>query len=182
MAKYNWQELEKEFLLGDYKSVNDFLTTKKISYGSGARKNTRDWKVKKTKKSQRKTEKVIEKVIEKESTKEANKILKTKDTAERLLQKINDSIEELNKYIAKTTTKTKTVEFDYKALKPKKEVTIEKDEMAEYFSIIDRLGLKQLASALKDINDILNNDLGNSEDKKKVTIINDLPMRKSQTK
>ncbi len=179
MAKYNWQELEKEFVLGNYKSINDFLKERNIPYGSSVRKKTKDWKVKKSKKEARKSEKVIEKVIEKESTKEANEILKTKDTAEKLLKKINKSIEELDRYVAKTTTKTKTVKYDYKALKPKEEVTVEQNVINEYKAIIDRFGLKQLAAALKDINDVLNNENGNNDSKRKVTIINDLPKRRS---
>lgn len=88
MAKYNWEELEKEYILGDYNSVNDFLKSKKIAYGSGARKNTKDWKVKKSKKSQEKSEKVIKKVIEKESTIEANEIVTVNGVAKKLLSKI----------------------------------------------------------------------------------------------
>ena len=47
--------------------------------------------------------------------------------------------------------------YDPKALKPSKEVTKEQEEVNEYISIIDRQGLKMLASALKDLNEILAN-------------------------
>ena len=179
MAKYNWKELEKEFILGDYKSINAFLKSKNIPKNGNTQKATKGWGTKKSAKEVQKSSKTIEKVIEKESTKEANEILKTKDTAEKLLKKINESIEELDRYVAKTTTKTKTVKYDYKAMKPKEEVTVEENVINEYKAIIDRFGLKQLAAALKDINDILNDNNNPDGNTKKVTIINDLPKRRN---
>lgn len=53
--------------------------------------------------------------------------------------------------------------YDPKALKPSKEVTKEQEEVNEYISIIDRQGLKMLASALKDLNEILTDKQGNNE-------------------
>ncbi len=156
MAKYNWKELEKEFILGNYKSVSSFLREKNIPCTGNTNKITTGWKGKKVKKEQEKSKKVIEKVIEKETTIEANKRVNTKDTAIKLLEKINDSMEELNKYFSRNSKKTKTVEYDYKVGKPKKETTVDQEEIQEFYSIVDRSGLKQLTSALKDINDILN--------------------------
>lgn len=159
----DWSKLEKEFLTGDYKSVSDFLREKKIENNSCTRRNTLGWSQKNKQKKDLIVAKTVEKVIEKESTKEANKIISTKDTATKLLEKINSSMEELNKYISRTTTKTKTTKYSNNVNKPTQEVTIEKEEINELFSIIDRNGLKQLTSALKDINDILtNNDPSNA--------------------
>ncbi len=156
--KRDWHKLEQEFLLGDYKSVSDFFRKNKIEENSRNRKNVKGWSQKKKDNSAKKVQKTVEKVIEKESTKEANKIVNTKDTATKLLEKINLSIEELNKYFSKNTKKTKIVEYDNEIKKPTKEVIEENEEINEFFSIIDRSGLKQLTSALKDINDILNNN------------------------
>lgn len=165
MAKYNWKELEKEYILGDYKSVSAFLKEKEIPNNGSTKKSTKGWKEKKVLKEDQKSTKIIEKVIEKESTKEAEKIINVKDTAEELLRKINTSITELDKYFAKSSKKTKTVEFDYKVNKASKEVTEEETTIQEFYSIIDKSGLKQLTSALKDINDILNNNENNPTDK-----------------
>lgn len=158
MAKYNWKELEQEYILGGYASVSAFLKVKGIPRGATAKKKTKDWNEKKYQVGTEKVQKTVQKVIEKESTKEANKIVNVKNTAEELLKKINISLEELNKYIAKTTKKTKTVEYDYKVGKPSKEIIDEEEQLSEYFSIIDRGGLKQLTSALKDINDIISSN------------------------
>lgn len=158
MAKYNWQKLEKEYILGDYKSLSAFLKEKKIPNNGSTKKSTKGWKDKKVLKEKEKSTKTIEKTIEKEAEKEAQKIINTKNTAEKLLIKINESIEELNKYFSKNTTKTKTIKYDYKVGKPSKEIIEETEVINEFMSIIDRGGLKQLTSALKDINEILNNN------------------------
>ncbi len=48
MAKYNWKELETEYLLGDYKSVSMFLRIKEIPNNRNTQKKTKGWKIKKT--------------------------------------------------------------------------------------------------------------------------------------
>lgn len=173
MAKYDWKQLEKEYILGEYKSVSSFLKEKNIPNNGSTKKSTKGWKSKKVLRENQKSAKIIEKVIEKESEKEANKIISVKDTANILLAKINDSIEELNKYFSKDKVKKKTIEYDYEVNKPKKEVIEEIEEIREFYSIIDKAGLKQLTSALKDLNDILDEKQDSSIHR--IQIINDLP-------
>lgn len=157
MAKYDWKQLEKEYILSDYKSVSSFLKDKGISINGSTKKSTKGWKNKKVLKEEQKSTKVIEKVLEKESEREANKIIKVKDVANDLLIKIVQANDELNMHIARNKKKTKTVEYDYKCNKPSKETINEEEEIKSYIDIIDRKGLKELTSALKDLNDILTN-------------------------
>lgn len=166
MAKYDWKQLEKEYILSDYKSVSDFLKSKNISRNGSTQKNTKGWNEKKVNKELKKSEKVIEKVIEKESEKEANKIIQVKDVANDLLAKIVQANSELNMHLVRNKKKTKLVEYDHETCKPKKETIDEEEEIESYIDIIDRKGLKELTSALKDISDIINNkqtDEGNSQ-------------------
>ncbi len=164
MAKYNWSNLQKEYLLGNFKSVSEFLKIKGIKRNGNVQKAVKGWGEKKVQNEQIKSSKTVEKVIEKESTKEANKIVNIKDTAEALLKKINDSMLELDKYFSRNTIKTKTVKYDYKIGKPSKEKIVEEEKINEFSSIIDRSGLKQLTSALKDLNDIINNNNNGNKD------------------
>lgn len=156
MAKYDWKQLEKEYILSDYKSVAEFLKSKDISRNGSTQKNTKGWNEKKVNKELKKSEKVIEKVIEKESEKEAQKIANVKDVANDLLVKIVQANNELNIHLARNKKKTKIVEYDYKCNKPSKEKIDEVEEIKSYTDIIDRKGLKELTSALKDLNDIIN--------------------------
>ena len=157
MAKYDWKQLEKEYILSEYKSVKEFLRSKSIKSTGNTNKQTKGWAEKKATKEQQKSNKIVEKVIEKQSEKEANKIIQVKDVANDLLSKIVQANDELNMHIARNKKKTKTVEYDYKCNKPSKEIINEEEEIKSYIDIIDRKGLKELTSALKDLNDILTN-------------------------
>lgn len=167
MAKYDWKQLEKEYILSDFKSVCQFIKNKKIPYNGTTKAKTKGWTEKKRlKQDQKETkiiEKVIEKVIEKESEKEANKIIQIKDVANELLSKVVQANNELNMHIARNKKKTKTVQYDYKCNKPSKETINEEEEIKSYVDIIDRQGLKMLTSALKDLNEILTDKQSNNE-------------------
>ncbi len=74
--------------------------------------------------------------------------------SDRLLDKIEKSISELDRCIVKNKEKTKTVEYDYDTKKPINEVVEEKEDIKVIEGMIDKMGLKQLVSTLKDIKDI----------------------------
>ena len=167
MAKYDWKQLEKEYILSEYKSVKEFLRSKDIKSTGNTNKQTKGWAEKKATKEQQKSNKIVEKVIEKQSEKEANKIIQVKDVANDLLSKIVQANNELNMHIARNKRKTKKVEYDYKCNKPSKEIINEEEEIKSYIDIIDRKGLKELTSALKDLSDI--KDIVKDEPIKKVS-------------
>lgn len=54
MAKYDWKQLEKEYILSDYKSVSSFLKDKKISINGSTKKSTKRMERKKGTKRERK--------------------------------------------------------------------------------------------------------------------------------
>ncbi len=131
MAKYDWKQLEKEYILSDYKSVSAFLKSKEIKNNGTTRKYTVGWKEKKRQKEDKKATKIIEIVTEKESEKEAQQIVDIKLIANDLALNIIKANKESNLYI---------------------------DKYGEtQIGLIDKKGLKQLTSALKDLNDILSN-------------------------
>ena len=163
MAKYDWKQLEKEYILSDFKSVSSFLKDKGIKQNGSTKNRTKGWKSKKVLKEDKKSTKVIEKVIEKESEKEAQKIVDIKAIATDLALNIIKANSQLEKYIIKIKKKTKKVEYDIWAKKPSKEEIKEEEDIEIGEGIVDKQGLKRLASALKDLNDILNN---NNEDGK----------------
>lgn len=129
MAKYDWKQLEKEYILSDYKSVRDFCKNKGISYNGNTQKQTKGWNENKEEKELQKSCKTVAKVIEKESEKEAQQIVDIKSIANDLALNIIKANKETNLYIDKYG-----------------EIQI---------GLIDKKGLKQLTSALKDLNEIL---------------------------
>lgn len=156
MAKYDWKQLEKEFILSDYKTVSAFLKDKEINNNSYARNKTRNWKEKKRQNTDKKVTKTIEKVTEKESEKEAQQIVDIKSIANDLALNLIKANQQLETYMVKNKKKTKTVKYDYNVGKPQEETITENEEIKTMEGIVDRQGLKMLASALKDLNDILN--------------------------
>ena len=72
MAKYDWKQLEKEYILSDYKSVKEFLRGKDIKSTGNTNKQTKGWAEKKAIKEEQKSNKIVEKVIEKEIEKEVD--------------------------------------------------------------------------------------------------------------
>lgn len=136
MSKYNWQQLEQEFVTKDYKNVTEFLKEKNIPNNGTTRKYTKGWNATKRQKEDKIKTKTIEKVIEKQSEKESKKVLLVKDVANELLAKVSEAAQEL---------RTMTDMFGNK-----------------HDTIIQRSDLKKLTSALKDLNEIIGD--GNDKD------------------
>ena len=155
MAKYDWKQLEKEYILSNCKSVSAFLKDKKINNNAYVRRNTKGWKEKKSQNSDKKVAKTIEKVTEKEAEKEAEQIVNIKSIANDLALNIIKANKQLETYIVKNKKKTKKVKYDYKVSKPSEEETTEEESLETMAGIIDRQGLKMLTSALKDLNEII---------------------------
>ena len=158
MAKYDWKQLEKEYILSDYKSVSAFLKDKGIKRNGSVQQAVKGWNEKRAKKQFEKCSKTIEKVIEKEAEKEAQEIVNIKSLANDLALNIKRANEQLETYIVKNKKKTKKVKYDYKVSKPIEEEITENEEIESMKGIIDRQGLKMLASALKDLNEIIGED------------------------
>lgn len=146
MAKYDWIALEKEYILGDYKSVSSFLKDKGISNNGTTRRHTSGWKDKKRQKEDKKATKTIEKIIEKQSNEDANTIVKINDVANELLKKVMKATEELNIHVDMFGNQHK--------------------------GIIDRSDIKKLTSALKDLKDIIPQKQEDEEDNSFVEALN----------
>ena len=100
--------------------------------------------------------KTVSKAVEKIGSKKADKMSRIDDLADKLLEKLEQAITELDLQLAKHTDKTKIIEYnnDLRPDKPTKETIHEEEKLLEVKSIVDRQGLKQIASALKDIKEI----------------------------
>ena len=101
-------------------------------------------------------DKTLTKTLEQISDRQADKMARIDDLADQLLDKLQQAITELDLQLAKHTDKTKTIEYnnDRRPDKPTREVIHEEEKLLEVKSIVDRQGLKQIASALKDIKEV----------------------------
>lgn len=102
--------------------------------------------------------KTDQKAAEKLAEREANRLLRISDAADRLLAKIEEATEQLDQFIVTNRIKQKEVKYVQQQAgfgKPLKEVVKEiEDKRVVKAEHLDRLGLKQLTSALKDLKDI----------------------------
>lgn len=114
----------------------------------------------------------ITKTLEKISSKKADKMARIDDLADKLLEKLEQAITELDLQLYKHTDKTKVIEYnnDLRPDKPTKETIHEEEKLLEAKSIVDRQGLKQIASALKDIKEVkmLRSELDQQEQKARI--------------
>ncbi len=83
----------------------------------------------------------------------AKQAVKIGKIADKLLKKISQAVDELDIQIARDVYKTKTIEYNNSKRpdKPTKETVEEKEIYSQIHSIVDRNGLRAIASALIDV-------------------------------
>lgn len=95
------------------------------------------------------------------------------DVSDKLLDKIEQAVEELNIQVVKEVTKEKETFYENEE-SPKKatrEVTREVQSVSKVESIVDRDGLKQLIAALKDVQDVQHAEQEESVELPSVSVI-----------
>jgi len=99
---------------------------------------------------------VMTEMLDASTEKKVSRLARVQNATDRLLDKIEQAITELDLYLCKRVEKTKVIEYQNKERpdKPTKETIHEEATVAEVSSLIDRAGLKQIASALRDIKEI----------------------------
>ena len=98
----------------------------------------------------------LTKTLDKISDKQSDKMARIDDLTDQLLDKLEQAITELDLQLYKHIEKTKVIEYNntLRPDKPTKEITHEDEKLMEVKSIVDRQGLKQIASALRDIKEV----------------------------
>lgn len=102
-------------------------------------------------------EKATAKTIEIIAKQKADRATRVQELADRLIDKLEQAISELDRQMAKCKKTTKTYEYNNyeRPDKPTKEIVDEKEELTEVSSIVDRKGVRDIAAALKDVREVL---------------------------
>lgn len=99
--------------------------------------------------------KTLARSIEKSSRKKADQMARIDRVTDKLLDKLEKAVEELEIHLVTHTRKEKTIEYtDLRPDKPKREVINETEELLQVAGIVDKAGLRQISAALKDIKEI----------------------------
>lgn len=101
-------------------------------------------------------DKVTTKNIEKFSEKQSNRLSRIQGITDKLLDKLERAVEELDIQLFKNVKKVKEIEYNNleRPDKPTKEIIHEEETFTEVRTIIDKGGLKAIASALRDIKEV----------------------------
>ena len=148
----DWQAIKTEYITTDT-SYRKLAQKYGVSYQAIChRSKEEEWIVQR----EQHTNKTVSKTLDKISNKQAEKMVRIDKLTDKLLDKLEQAISELDLQLAKHTDKTKIIEYDNELRpdKPTKEIVHEEEKLLEVKSIVDRQGLKQIASALKDIKEV----------------------------
>lgn len=149
----DWNKIRNEYIADESSSYRKLAKKYGVSLTAiTKRSKEEDWI------GQRKQlkDKTITKSIESLSQKTADKLSRVSDLTDKLLDKLEKAIEELDIQTLKDVVRVKEIEYKNakRPDKPTKETIHEEEKVIEYRTIIDRSGLKAVASSLRDIKEI----------------------------
>lgn len=115
---------------------------------------------------------ILAKSVEKSGRKKADQLARIDRVTDKLLDKLEKAVEELEIHLVTNTRKEKVIEYnnDRRPDKPTKEVIHENEEIVQVTGIVDKAGLRQISAALKDIKEIkmLRTQLDEQEQKARI--------------
>lgn len=154
--KVDWLKIKNDYIndLGSYRKLAEKYS---VPFGTlRARAEKEKWTELKAAQLHKIGTKSAQKTAEVMAEREADRVSRVLSLSDKLIQRIEQAIEELDR--AQVTHKKKTRVLEYKAHnapgKPTKETIHEEEEILAIASIVDRKGLQQVAAALKTAWDI----------------------------
>lgn len=119
--------------------------------------------------------KVLTKTLTADIKRKTTQMQRIKDATDKLLDKIEQAIDELDLQMVKRVHKEKVIEYNNldRPDKPTKEIIDEQEELTEIRVIVDRSGIKQIASALRDIKEtqMIKSDLDMREQEARIAAL-----------
>lgn len=169
MADYNWTKIKKEYITSDTASYTTLAKKYGVARSAIAHRAGKErW----VEQKERYRNELITKTVEAMQEKQLDKMKRIQDATDRLLTKLEQAIDDLDRQIVRDVTKTKVIEYnnEMRPDKPTKETIEEHEEVKDVSTIIDRAGIKAIASALRDIKEIqmLKSDLDQKEQEARI--------------
>lgn len=149
----DWNAIKAEYITNESSSYTKLSDKYGISRSTIANRAGREgWATEK----ERYQNDIVTKTIASVGKKQVDKVARIQDVSDKLLEKIERAINELDIQLLKRVEKTKIIEYNNleRPDKPTKETVHEEEKVIEVSSIVDRTGLKAITSALRDIKEI----------------------------
>ena len=150
---WDWKKIKTEYITTDGSSYRKLSQKYNIPLGTIYKRASKEkWVDLKQQSYDRKVAKTISVVEENQ----INKLQRILTITDKLLDKIEKAVDELDIQLCKRTEKVKEIEYkNYdRPDKPTKEIINEVEEVVEVRSIIDRKGAQELASAIKSLKEV----------------------------
>lgn len=171
----DWIKIRNDYINGHI-SYRKLAEKHNVSFNTLQQKaREQKWFEKKKEQHEKINEKLLQKTAEKLAEKEADRLLRISDAADKLLKKIELATEQLDLYLERTKVKTPIKVKDEKtgdildAYQENEKLKVAK------LTRIDRAGLKQISSALKDLRDIqFASNEEKQQDSEKIVFVEDL--------
>jgi hypothetical protein len=165
----DWTKIKSEYITTDKSSYRKLADKYGIPLGTiYKRAKKENWVELKQQSYDKKVAKTVESV-ENNQVKKLERILSITD---KLLDKIEKAVDELDIQFCKSVEKVKEIEYENyeRPDKPTKEVIHETETLNEYHTIIDRKGVQELASAIKSLKEVqmLKTELDEQEQKARI--------------
>lgn len=167
--EWDWTKIKTEYITNDKSSYRKLSEKYGISVGTIYKRASREkWNELKKQTYDRKVAKTLSAVEERQVSK-MERILNITD---KLLDKIEKAVDELDIQLCKKVNKEKVIEYNNmdRPDKPTREVINETEEVVEVSSIIDRKGAQELAAAIKSLKEVqmLKSELDEQEQKARI--------------
>ena len=147
----DWNALEAEYITTTI-SYREMAKKYGLNVAYISKKGRRDRWVEKRRKH---LEGVMAEALAADEQRRVERITRLRSTADLLLDKVEQAISELDTKLCRQVEKEKQLEYDEESPgKLAREHVTEKETLLQVPGIIDRQGLRQIASALRDIRDI----------------------------
>ena len=152
----DWESAKAEYIAGgtSYRKLAEKYEVTLAVLRNVAQKE--EWVKLKTQAQHKANTEIVRSVGKKKAKKTVDKLKRVSDLTDKLLDKLEQAIEELDIQLYKDVVKEKVIEYnnELRPDKPTKETIHEEEKVIEVKTIVDRSGLKAIASSLRDIKEI----------------------------
>lgn len=153
MSGIDWVKIKTEYVTTGISQRELAIKYNLSLSGISKRAKAEDWVKRRQSYQNRRASKVERKVIERDAEKVLTQMERLSKATDRLLEKVEIAIEQLDRYVlVQTTSSVKNEQLK----SGKKKTTTKKEKLSEgKSSIIDRKGLQEISTTLKNIKDII---------------------------
>ena len=166
---FDWKKIKAEYVTADKSSYRKLAEKYGIPLGTLYKRAKREKWVELKKQS---GDRVVARQISVVESKQVDRMKRIQDITDKILDKIEKAVDELDIQLYKDVVKVKEIEYNNldRPDKPTKETIHEEEKVIEIRTIIDRKGVQELSNAIKNLKEVqmLKSELDEEEQKARI--------------